>query len=56
VKPLWFLLAVVQAVVGGMALLRCGDSKGMYAFVYFVVGILFLFGAWQSIHRARGKR
>ena len=59
-KPLWFLLAVVLAVVGGLALLRCGDSMkaggGINSFVYLVVGILCLFGAWKSINRARAKR
>jgi hypothetical protein len=59
-KLFWFLLAVVQAVIGGLALLRFGDRMktggGTFAFVFLVVGILFLFGAWKAMNRARARR
>jgi len=57
-KLVWLLLLVVQAAIGGLALLRCIENltsgrDGTFALVQFVIGVAFLFGAWQSLKRAR---
>jgi hypothetical protein len=59
-KALWFLLVVVQAAIGGLAMLRCLEQMqqggGTKAAVQLVIGIVFLFGAWQSLKKARDAR
>ena len=60
-KVVWFLLVVVQAAIGGLGMLRFGEQVtggggGTVALVQLVIGIVFLFGAWKSLKRARNAR
>jgi hypothetical protein len=61
VKLAWLLLLVVQAVIGSLALLRFGENivaggDRTFALIQLFIGIAFLFGAWQSLKRARAAR
>ena len=57
-KLVWFLLVVVLGAIGGLGMLRFVENMtsgqgGTPALVQLVIGIVFLFGAWQSLKRAR---
>jgi multisubunit Na+/H+ antiporter MnhG subunit len=60
-KLFWLLLLVAQVAIGCLALLRFGENvmggkDVTFAIIQLVIGVMFLFGAWQSLRRARAAR
>ena len=57
-RVVWYLFVVALGVIGALAILRVGErlvaGGGLGpVWVQLLIGLLCLFGAWQSLRRAR---